>query len=105
MNAPASDLTFSELRLATMTRRSLASPGTPDSGLTQGIDRAMAALDAPEGFPKERLTQALAGMVLQADRIALAHGIDLAQAIRDRLAPENLYKHDTPPPGTKEKNP
>lgn len=57
-----------------------------DPSLARSIDFAMARLDASQ------LNDALAEMVLQSDRIAMAHGIDLAQAIRDRLDPTKQSK-------------
>jgi hypothetical protein len=73
-----SDLGFAELRLASMLRAN--EPLKSDLEIFRSMD-------------KPKLMLLIADMVIEADRLALAHGIDLAQALRERLAPP------LPPPG------
>jgi hypothetical protein len=83
-------LTFDELRLSSMLY--MAQPGR-----AQGKHPGEPLLDSKllQRMDTPRLTQLVAEMVIQADRIALANGIDLAQAVRERLAPAQANK-ETP---------
>jgi hypothetical protein len=74
-----SPLTFDDLRLASMLYMAGANR-TPGEPLLDG--KLLQRMDTP------RLTQLVAEMVIQADRIALANDIDLARAVRERLAPQ-----------------
>lgn len=84
-NKPAkpNDLTFGELRLATMLC------------VASRIPDALSKNNAPPpDYTKILLTQDIPGikkmvseMVIQADRIAHAKGVDLAEAVRERLDP------------------
>jgi hypothetical protein len=72
-------LTFDELRLSSMLRTGEQLP-LSDSRILRSMDR-----------PKLMLL--VADMVIEADRLALANGIDLAQAVRERLAPAKETPH------------
>jgi len=73
MPSPPDDLTFSELRLANLMRKK--------------ADEADFAQALTIDIPAEDLAQTLAASVIEADWLAAARDIDLAQAIRARFDP------------------
>jgi hypothetical protein len=75
------DLTFAELRLASMLL-------PPDLELSfTKLRFTDMLLPITQNLPPEALAQALAEMVIWLDRLAASRDIDLASAIRERLDP------------------